>query len=54
VAAPEVGLEGVFRLDDAMANRLLLGLDDVGVTLGHLAAIEAYEASRPDWLPSAR
>ena len=54
VAAPEVGLEGVFRLDDAMANRLLLGLDDVGVTLGHLAEIESYEASRPDWLPSAR
>jgi len=53
VAAPQVSLEGEFRLDDAMAQRLLSGLDDVGVTLGHLAEIEAYEARRPSWLPSA-
>lgn len=33
-------------------RRLLEGLDDVAVTLGHLRAIEAYEAARRPGLPT--
>ena len=29
------------------------GLDDIGLTLRHTDEIDAYEASRPTWLPSA-
>jgi 3-isopropylmalate/(R)-2-methylmalate dehydratase small subunit len=27
------------------------GLDDIGLTLRHEAAIAAFEAARPAWLP---
>jgi 3-isopropylmalate/(R)-2-methylmalate dehydratase small subunit len=40
-----------FRLADYAQWRLLEGLDDVGLTLRHEAAIEAFEANRPAWLP---
>jgi 3-isopropylmalate/(R)-2-methylmalate dehydratase small subunit len=40
-----------FQLSDYAQWRLLEGLDDVGLTLRHEASIEAYEASRPAWLP---
>ena len=33
--------------------RLMEGLDDIGLTLRHTDEIDAYEASRPAWLPSA-
>ncbi len=42
-----------FEIDDYTRWRLLEGLDDVGLTERHLADIEAYEATRPSWLPSA-
>ena len=42
-----------FEIDDYTRWRLLEGLDDVGLTERHLADIEAYEASRPSWLPRA-
>jgi 3-isopropylmalate/(R)-2-methylmalate dehydratase small subunit len=42
-----------FDIDDYTRWRLLEGLDDVGLTERHLGDIEAYEASRPPWLPSA-
>ncbi len=42
-----------FEIDDYTRWRLLEGLDDVGLTERHLADIEAYEASRPSWLPAA-
>jgi 3-isopropylmalate/(R)-2-methylmalate dehydratase small subunit len=38
-------------LDDDARDRLLKGLDDIGVTTRYTAAIDAYEASRPAWLP---
>jgi 3-isopropylmalate/(R)-2-methylmalate dehydratase small subunit len=28
------------------------GLDDIGLTLRSAADIDAYEAHRPDWLPT--
>jgi 3-isopropylmalate/(R)-2-methylmalate dehydratase small subunit len=48
---PRLGLESSFRLDDALRERLLSGLDDIGLTLRHEAEIARYEASRPAWLP---
>jgi 3-isopropylmalate/(R)-2-methylmalate dehydratase small subunit len=52
VAAPAVGLDVPFELDDFTQYRLLNGLDDVGLTLRHADAIATYEADRADWLPS--
>lgn len=40
-----------FTIDDYTRHRLLEGLDDIGLTLQHAAEIEAFEASRPSWLP---
>ena len=42
-----------FDVDDYTRWRLLEGLDDVGLTERHLADVEAYEAGRPAWLPTA-
>jgi 3-isopropylmalate/(R)-2-methylmalate dehydratase small subunit len=39
-------------LDDDARDRLLRGLDDIGVTAQHMSDIDAYEARRPAWLPS--
>lgn len=40
-----------FNIDDYTAWRLLEGLDDIGLTLRKVDAIETFEASRPDWKP---
>jgi hypothetical protein len=40
-----------FDIDDYTRWRLLEGLDDIAVTLGHEADIVAYERSRPSWKP---
>jgi len=40
-----------FDIDDYTRWRLLEGLDDIGITLGHEDAIAAYEARRPAWKP---
>ena len=53
LAAPAIGLEVDFALDDFTRFRLLEGLDDVGLTLRHEADITTFEGSRPDWMPSA-
>ena len=45
-------VEDSFDIDDYTRWRLLEGLDDIGITLGHDAEIAAYEAGRPDWLPT--
>ena len=39
------------HLDDYTRWRLMEGLDDIGLTLQNLEAIEAYEAKRPSWMP---
>jgi 3-isopropylmalate/(R)-2-methylmalate dehydratase small subunit len=41
-----------FEIDDYGRWRLLEGLDDIGLTLRHEAAVTAYEASRPAWKPT--
>ncbi len=52
VRAPAAGIEAPFPLDDFTRWRLLEGLDDIGLTLRHDEAIDAYERHRPGWLPS--
>jgi 3-isopropylmalate/(R)-2-methylmalate dehydratase small subunit len=41
-----------FDIDDYTRWRLMEGLDDVGLTLRHTSDIDAYEASRPRWMPA--
>jgi 3-isopropylmalate/(R)-2-methylmalate dehydratase small subunit len=51
VRAP--GIDEVFDLEAFTRWRLLEGLDDIGLSLRHVDAIEAYEARRASWLPTA-
>lgn len=44
-------IEDSFDIDDYTRWRLLEGLDDIGITLGHDADIAAFEARRPSWKP---
>jgi 3-isopropylmalate/(R)-2-methylmalate dehydratase small subunit len=41
-----------FTIDDYTRWRLLEGLDDVSLTLGHADAITAFEGTRPSWKPT--
>lgn len=53
----QIGVEGhqwEFPLDDFSRWRLMEGLDDIGLTLRNLEAIEAFEGSRPEWTPAIR
>jgi 3-isopropylmalate/(R)-2-methylmalate dehydratase small subunit len=54
VSAPAVGLEAAFAMDAFTQHRLLEGLDDVGLTLRYAADIDAFERTRPRWMPVAR
>lgn len=50
-----VECEGVtlpFQIDDYTRWRLLEGLDDIGLSLRHAAAIDAFEAARPSFKPT--
>ena len=44
-------IEDSFDIDDYTRWRLLEGLDDIGITLGHDADIAAFEATRASWKP---
>ena len=52
VTAPSLGIDIEFPLDDATQDRFLNGLDDIGITLQHEAAITEFEKTRPSWMPS--
>jgi 3-isopropylmalate/(R)-2-methylmalate dehydratase small subunit len=54
VTCASAGVDVEFPLDDATQERFLKGLDDIGLTLQHEAAITAFEATRPSWMPSTR
>jgi 3-isopropylmalate/(R)-2-methylmalate dehydratase small subunit len=54
VAAPAVGIEAPFPLDDFTRYRILEGLDDIGLTLRHASDIDDYEVDRPAWMPVSR
>ncbi len=45
-------IQDSFTIDDYTRWRLLEGLDDIGITLGHEDAIAAYEAKRPAFKPA--
>ena len=51
VRAP--GLDEVFDMEQFTRWRLMEGLDDIGLSLRHVDEIDAFEAARPGWLPSA-
>jgi 3-isopropylmalate/(R)-2-methylmalate dehydratase small subunit len=51
VAAPSIGLDVPFDLDDFTQYRLLNGLDDIGLTLEHDDNISAFEQQRPVFSP---
>lgn len=51
VTAP--GFEAFFDIDPFTKHRLLEGLDDIGITLGHEEAIADFENRRPGFLPVA-
>jgi 3-isopropylmalate/(R)-2-methylmalate dehydratase small subunit len=51
VRAP--GLDETFDMEPFTRWRLMEGLDDIGLTLRSTEAIDAYEARRPAWLPTA-
>jgi len=40
-----------FELDDQVRRQLMLGLDDISLTLRRAGEISAYEQSRPAWFP---
>ncbi len=52
IAAPAIGLDVPFELDDFTQYRLLNGLDDIGLTLRHADDIAKYEAARPSYFPA--
>ncbi|MFT4166502.1 MAG: 3-isopropylmalate dehydratase small subunit [Microlunatus sp.] len=45
------GFSADFEIDAYTKWRLLEGLDDIGLTLRHVDAIDAYEAARPSFKP---
>jgi len=52
VVVPALGIDAEFPLDDSTQERFLNGLDDIGITLQHVDAITAFEATRPTWMPA--
>ncbi|GAB2582695.1 3-isopropylmalate dehydratase small subunit [Microlunatus antarcticus] len=50
IVAP--GFEAGFEIDDYTRWRLLEGLDDIGLTLRQVHAIDAYEGGRPTFKPA--
>ncbi|MGZ4152046.1 MAG: 3-isopropylmalate dehydratase small subunit [Actinomycetota bacterium] len=52
VSAPSV--DESFEIDPFTRHRLLEGLDDIGITLGHEDDIASYERTRPAWKPATQ
>ena len=50
--APDAGIACSFPLEASTRERFLRGLDDIGITVRHEEDIDAFEASRPAWLPT--
>jgi len=50
VEVPAIGMIEPFPLDESTRHRLLNGLDDIGITLGHTDAITDFERRRPGWM----
>ncbi len=54
VEAPAIGFTASFPLDTFTKDRFLNGWDDIGLTLRNEDAIETYESSRADFMPTTR
>ncbi|RHW27905.1 3-isopropylmalate dehydratase small subunit [Nocardioides immobilis] len=54
VSTPGGEVQDSFDIDDYTRWRLLEGLDDIGITLGHDETISAYESTRPSWKPQTQ
>ena len=52
VEAPAIGLETTFPLSEAIQERFLEGLDDIGLTMRFATDIDEYETSRKPWMPA--
>lgn len=50
--APALDIETSFPISPAVQERLLEGLDDIGITMRHETNITEFEATRPAWMPS--
>lgn len=50
VEVPSAGISSAFPMEPQNQHRFINGLDDVGITLTHVDAIDEYEAHRPSWL----
>jgi 3-isopropylmalate/(R)-2-methylmalate dehydratase small subunit len=46
------GLSASFDIDDYTRWRLMEGLDDIGLTLQHADDVDAFESTRPSWMPT--
>ena len=53
VEVPALGLTVAFPMDPTTQHRFLEGLDDIGISLGHVADIDRFEETRPAWMPTA-
>jgi 3-isopropylmalate/(R)-2-methylmalate dehydratase small subunit len=53
IEAPAAGLSSTFPLDEFTRARLVNGWDDIGLSLRYADDIDAFEAQRPAFLPSA-
>ena len=51
--APALDLTVEFPLSDAVQERFLEGLDDIGITLRAESNITDFEAARPAWMPTS-
>ncbi len=51
VEVPAADVAEPFPMSDATQHRFLNGLDDIGITLQSVDAIDTFETTRPAWLP---
>jgi len=51
ITTPDGSVKDSFDIDPYTKWRLLEGLDDIGITLGHEDDIASFEATRPSWKP---
>ena len=49
---PDLNISCSFPLEDAVQERFLKSLDDIGITMKYESEIHEYQQQRPDWLPS--
>ena len=49
---PDLNISCSFPLEDAVQERFLKGLDDIGITMKYESEIHEYQQQTPVWLPS--